>query len=104
MLHNDDCYTYDEEIFGTIDFKRYINEHCYVMNIIIDRNIDGYDYEYAGICAFLDGCNLDISKQKLLLQSLLQNIICNQFNVTYCYLTRIYQHLKEHLTNLIERK
>ena len=31
------------------------------MNLIIDRNIDGYDDEYAGICAFLDSCNLDIN-------------------------------------------
>ena len=30
------------------------------MNLIIDRNIDGYDDEYTGICAFLDSCNLDI--------------------------------------------
>ena len=104
MLHNDDCYTYDEEIFVTIDFKRYINEHCYVMNIIIDRNIDGYDYKYAGICAFSDGCNLDISKQNLLLQLLLQNNICNQFNVHIVTLLGYINTSKRHLTNYIERK
>ena len=60
MLHNDIVIPLDKQIFVTIDFKSYINELSYVMNLIINRNIDGYDDEYAGICAFLDSCNLDI--------------------------------------------
>ena len=72
------------------------------MNLIIDRNIDGYDDEYAGIYAFLDSCNPCRSKKNCYCnRPALQNIICNQFNVTYCYLTRIYQHLNGALINYI---